>query len=161
MNSSVSGFGFLAGYIVMVGVASFLEKFSMKQLNPYQVNFLMAIGMAVTAVPALWIKQGSLTVPTKTLPLGAPIGLLMALGSICFVLSLSKLPVGMASAISTSYVLLVLFLSWFFLNETMSWMKIAGTVLTLRGFAHMGASVRKVRLTFHLMHTGETKTCDE
>ena len=135
MNSSVSGVGFLAGYVVMVGIASFLEKFSMKQLNPYQVNFLMAIGMAVTAVPALWIKQGSLTVPTKTLPLGAPIGLLMALGSICFVLSLSKLPVGMASAISTSYVLLVLFLSWFFLSETMSWMKIAGTVLTLSGVA--------------------------
>lgn len=135
MNSSVSGFGFLAGYVVMVGVASFLEKFSMKQLNPYQVNFLMAIGMAVTAVPALWIKQGNLTVPTKTLPLGAPIGLLMAVGSICFVLSLSKLPVGVASAISTSYVLLVLFLSWFFLNETMSWMKIAGTALTLGGVA--------------------------
>ena len=135
MNVLLSGFGFLAGYIVMVGVASFLEKFSMKQLNPYQVNFLMAIGMAVTAIPALWIKQGSLTVPTKALPLGAPIGLLMALGSICFVLSLSKLPVGMATGISTSYVLLVLFLSWLFLSESMSWMKIAGTLLTVGGVA--------------------------
>ena len=135
MNVSLSGFGFLAGYIVMVGVASFLEKFSMKQLNPYQVNFLMAIGMAVTAIPALWIKQGSLTVPTKALPLGAPIGLLMALGSICFVLSLSKLPVGMATGISTRYVLLVLFLSWLFLSESMSWMKIAGTLLTISGVA--------------------------
>src|SRR5712692_6224808 len=63
------------------------------------VNFLMAIGMAVTAVPALWIKQGSLTVPTKALPVGAPIGLLMALGSISFVLALSELPVGMATGI--------------------------------------------------------------
>jgi drug/metabolite transporter (DMT)-like permease len=135
MNASLSGFDFLAGYIVMVGVASFLEKFSMKQLNPYQVNFLMAMGMAVTALPALWIKQGSLTAPTKALPLGAPIGLLMALGSICFVLSLSKLPVGMATAISTSYVLLVLFLSWVFLHESMSWMKIAGTLLTTGGVA--------------------------
>ena len=135
MKSSVSGFGFLAGYVVMVGVASFLEKFSMQQLNPYQVNFLMAIGMAVTAVPALWIKQGNLIVPTKALPLGAPIGLLMALGSICFVLSLSKLPVGMASAISTSYVLLVFLLSWFFLSESISWMKITGALLTLSGVA--------------------------
>src|SRR5947208_14939682 len=83
VQASVTGFGFLFGYIVLVGTASFLEKFSMRQLNPYQVNFLMAIGMAVTAVPALWIKQGSLTMPTKALPLGAPIGLLMALGSIC------------------------------------------------------------------------------
>ena len=135
MNPSISGFGFLAGYVVMVGVASFLEKYSMKQLNGYRVNFLMAIGMAVTAVPALWIKQGSLTVPTKALPLGAPIGLLMALGSICFVLSLAKLPVGMATAISTSYVVLVFFLSWLFLSESISWMKIAGTLLTLGGVA--------------------------
>jgi drug/metabolite transporter (DMT)-like permease len=135
MQASVTGFGFLFGYIVLVGTASFLEKFSMKQLNPYQVNFLMAIGMAVTAVPALWIKQGSLTVPTKALPLGAPIGLLMALGSIFFVLALSKLPVGMVTGISVSYVLLVLFLSWLFLNESMSWMKILGTLITISGVA--------------------------
>src|SRR2546423_14547781 len=121
MRLPLAGFAFLLSYIVMVGVASFLEKFSMKQLNPYQVNFLMAIGMAVTAVPALWIKQGNLIVPTKTLPLGAPIGLLMALGSICFVLSLSKLPVGMASGISVSYGLLVMVLSWVFLSESMNW----------------------------------------
>jgi len=135
VQASLTGFGFLLGYIVLVGTASFLEKFSMKQLNPYQVNFLMAIGMAVTAVPALWIKQGNLTVPTKALPLGTPIGLLMAVGSIFFVLALSKLPVGMATGISVSYVLLVLFLSWLFLNESMSWMKILGTLLTISGVA--------------------------
>lgn len=135
MNLSISGFGFLLGYIVMIGVASFLDKFSMKQLNPYQVNFLMAIGMVVTAVPALWIKQGNLMVPTKALPLGAPVGLLMALGSISFVLALSKLPVGMATGISVSYVLLVMALSWTFLNESMSWMKISGAILTLAGVA--------------------------
>ena len=72
--------------------------------------------MAVTAVPALWIKQGSLNVPVKALPLGAPIGLLMALGSICFVLALAYLSVGTATAISTSYVILVLALSWVFLK---------------------------------------------
>jgi len=135
MNPSISGFGFLAGYVVMVGAASFLEKYSMKQLNAYQVNFLMAIGMAVTAVPALWIKQGSLTVPTKALPLGAPIGLLMALGSISFVLALSELPVGMATGISVSYVLLVMVLSWIFLGESMNWIKIAGALLTITGVA--------------------------
>jgi uncharacterized membrane protein len=120
MTFPLSGFAFLLGYIVLVGVASFLEKFSMKQLNPYQVNFLMAIGMAVTAVPALWIKQGSLMIPRRALPLGAPIGLLMALGSISFVLALSKLPVGMATGISVSYVLLVMLLSWVFLSESMN-----------------------------------------
>src|SRR6266850_1979788 len=126
MKLSPSGFGFLASYIVMIGVASFLEKFSMKQLNPYQVNFLMAIGMAVTAVPALLMTQGSLTVPAKALPLGAPIGLLMALGSISYVLALSKMEVGTAAAISTSYVLVVVLLSRIFLGESLSWLKISG-----------------------------------
>lgn len=135
MNGSTAGFAFLFAYIVLVGTASFLEKFSMKQLNPYQVNFLMAIGMAVTAVPALWIKQGNLSVPTKALPLGAPIGLLMALGSISFVLSLAELPVGMATGISVSYVLLVMLLSWIFLNESMSLIKVSGALLTLVGVA--------------------------
>jgi len=135
MQISFAGFGFLLGYIVLVGTASFLEKFSMKQLNPYQVNFLMAIGMAVTAVPALWIKQGNLNVPTKALPLGAPIGLLMALGSISFVLALAELPVGMATGISVSYVLLVMLLSWVFLHESMSLMKISGALLILIGVA--------------------------
>jgi biotin transporter BioY len=39
MRLSLSGFGFLLGYIVMVGLASFLEKFSTKQLSPYQITF--------------------------------------------------------------------------------------------------------------------------
>ncbi len=135
MKLPMSGFGFLLGYIVMVGVASFLEKYSMKQLNPYQINFLMAIGMAVTAIPALWLKEGSLAVPAKALTLGAPIGLLMAIGSICFVLSLAKLPVGTATAISTSYVLLVVLLSRLFLHESIGWMKTAGISLTIAGVA--------------------------
>lgn len=135
MKSSLSGFAFLAGYVVLVGVASFLQKFSMKQLNPYQVNFLMAIGMAVTAVPALLIKQGSLTVSTKSLSLGAPIGLLMALGSISYVLALSKLPVGMTAAISTTYVILVVLLSRIFLGESLSWLKVTGILLTVVGVA--------------------------
>jgi len=135
MSLPLSGFGFLFAYIVLVGTASFLEKYSMKQLNPYQVNFLMTIGMAVTAIPALWIKQGNLNVPTKALPLGAPIGLLMALGSISFVLALAELPVGMATGISVSYVLLVMLLSWIFLSESMSLLKVSGALLTLIGVA--------------------------
>jgi drug/metabolite transporter (DMT)-like permease len=137
MKFSLSGFAFLAGYIVLVGVASFLQKFTMKQLNPYQINFLMTLGMVVTAVPALLIKQGSLTVPTKALPLGAPIGLLMALGSISYVLALSKLPVGTAAAISTSYVVLVVLLSRVFLGESLSWLKLAGILLTIAGVAFL------------------------
>lgn len=135
MKSPLSGFAFLGGYVVLIGVASFLQKFSMKELNPYQINFLMAIGMVVTAIPALLIAQGNLAVQMKSLPVGAPIGLLMALGSISYVLALSKLPVGTAAAISTTYVLVVALLSRVFLGENLSWLKISGIVLTITGVA--------------------------
>jgi drug/metabolite transporter (DMT)-like permease len=135
MRLPLSGLAYLLGYIVLVGVASFLQKFSMKELSPYQINFLMAVGMAVTAIPALWLHQGNLSVPIKSLPLGAPIGLFMALGSISYVLALSKLPVGAAAAISTSYIVLVVLLSWIFLHESLSWLKIIGILLTGIGVA--------------------------
>jgi drug/metabolite transporter (DMT)-like permease len=130
-----TGFLYLAGYIVLVGVASFLQKLTMKELTPYHVNFLMAIGMLVTAVPALWWKQGDLGVPVKALPLGAPIGLLMALGSFAYVLAVARLPVGLAAAVSTSYVVVVAILARLFLGEPLGWMKTTGIALTIAGIA--------------------------
>ncbi|HYZ90889.1 MAG TPA: DMT family transporter [Actinomycetota bacterium] len=135
MESNVVGFLFLAGYVVLVGVASFLQKYTMETLTPYQINFLMAIGMAVTAIPALLIAQGNFRVPIKALPLGAPIGLMMALGSISYVLALSRLDVGTAAALSTSYVVVVAVLSRVFLAEKMSALKLGGIALTLIGVA--------------------------
>jgi drug/metabolite transporter (DMT)-like permease len=102
----------------------------MKDLNPYQINFLMAIGMLVTAVPALWFKQGDLAVPVKSLPLGAHIGLLMALGYL-----IRACPVRTAAAISTSYVILIVLLPRVFLDESLIWMKIIGILLTVIGVA--------------------------
>jgi len=133
MKLTLSGILFLLGYILLVGTGSFLQKFSMKQLNPYQINFLMAIGMLITTVPALLIQQRNLSVPAKSLPLGAPIGLLMALGSISYVFALSRMEVGTAAAISTSYVIVVALLSWLFLQESLGLQKVLGIALTLIG----------------------------
>ncbi|HSX40004.1 MAG TPA: GRP family sugar transporter [Candidatus Saccharimonadales bacterium] len=130
-----AGFLYLAGYILFVGVASFLQKFAMGKLSPYQINFLMTVGMIVTAVPALYFVQKNLSIPTKSLPLGLLIGILMAVGSIAYVLSLSKLPVGTAASISTLYLVVVVVLSWFFLHEDFSLLKIIGVLLTLAGAA--------------------------
>lgn len=135
MKFPLSGALFLLGYILLVGIGSFLQKFGMKELTPYQINFLMAIGMLVTTVPALLVKQGNLAIPLKPLPLGIVIGLLMALGSISYVLSLSRIEVGTAAAVSTSYVVVVALLSAVFLDEKFGWQKIAGIVLALAGVA--------------------------
>ena len=73
--------------------------------------------------------------PVESLPLGGSIGLLMALGSISYVLALSELPVGTAAAVSTSYIVLVVLLSRIFLEERLSWIKVVGISLTIAGVA--------------------------
>src|SRR5579864_7133901 len=127
---NTSGIVYLFSYIFLIGIASFLQKFIMRDMNAYQVNFLMMVGMIFTAIPALWFVQKSFSFPTKALPLGLVIGFMMAIGSISYVLALSKLPVGMAAAVSASYLVVVVLLSWIFLREPMSLLKIIGLILT-------------------------------
>lgn len=129
------GFLYLAGYVFFVGIASFLMKFAMKTLNAYQINLLMAIGMLIITVPAMWLAQKNLKIPIEGLPLGALAGLLMAAGSLLFIFSITKLPVGLASAISASYILVVVLLSMFFLKEQLTLLKGIGILLTVIGVA--------------------------
>lgn len=128
------GLIYLIGYIVVVGVGTFLMKFVHKDMNSYQINFLIAIGMLVVTLPMLLITQKSLAIPaTKSLPFAIFAGLGMALGSIFFVLSLSKVQVGTASAIASGYIVLALILSAVFLKESLDLMKLLGIALTLAG----------------------------
>jgi drug/metabolite transporter (DMT)-like permease len=126
---------FLAGYVVTIGVATFLLKYVSDDFSPYQINFLMALGMVLIGVPALLIGDGTLALPRQRLGLAALVGLLMAAGSVLYVLALQKLPVGPASAIATSYVVIVVVLSWVVLHESITPAKVAGLVLTLAGVA--------------------------
>jgi drug/metabolite transporter (DMT)-like permease len=126
----------LAGYIATIGVATFLLKVSTnRDLSPYQINFLMAIGMLITGVPALWLAERSLMIPRKLLPLGALVGLLMAIGSILYILALDRLSAGLASAIATAYVVVVVVLSVAFLDESFDRVKLLGLILTMGGVA--------------------------
>lgn len=127
------GYLFVLGYILLVGIATFLMKVGLKTLSPFQLNFLMGIGMLVTGVPALLIAQKSFKLPTKELPLGVLIGVMMALGSIFFVLSLNKLSASVASVLAATYVAVVIVLSWLFLKEGFDAIKTLGIVLTFAG----------------------------
>ena len=126
---------FLAGYVLTIGVATFLLKYVSDDFSPYQINLLMAVGMGVLGVPALLLAEGTLALPRPRLPLAALVGVLMAAGSILYVLAISKLPVGLASAIATSYVALVVLLSWIVLDEPLTAIKAFGLGLTAAGVA--------------------------
>lgn len=127
------GYLFVLGYILLVGVATFLMKVSLKTLSPYQLNFLMGIGMLLTGIPALLIAQRSFRLPTKEIPMGFTIGVMMALGSILFALAINKLPASVASVLAATYVAVVVVLSWLILKESFDAIKIAGLSLTFIG----------------------------
>ncbi len=129
------GYLYLLGYIFGVGIATFLMRFAMKNLNVWQINLLMAIGMIITTLPGMYLVQKNFKFPSEGLGLGILAAFLMAVGSLSFVFAITKLPVGLASALSTSYVLVVVILSAFFLRESVTPLKIAGIVLTLLGVA--------------------------
>lgn len=126
---------FLIGYVVIIGVATFLMKFSLRDITPYQLNFLMGIGMLVTGIPALLLAQKNLKIPLKDLPMGLGIGIAMATGSLLYVLALNKLPAGLTAAVATAYVVLVVVLSWVILRESFDLIKALGIILTLSGVA--------------------------
>ncbi len=126
---------FLVGYIGFIGVATFLLKYVSDDFTPYQINLLMAVGMVVLGVPALLIADGTLALPRERLPLAALVGFMMAAGSIFFVLAIDKLPVGLASAIAASYIVLVVVLGRLFLDEAITPLKAIGLTLTIAGVA--------------------------
>lgn len=128
------GYIFIAGYVLLVGVATFLMKVSLKNLSPYQLNFLMGLGMLLTGVPALWLAHKSFKMPAKDLPAGFAIGVMMALGSILYVLALNKLSASVASVLAATYVAVVVILSLIFLKESFDAYKIFGLI-----FAFIGA----------------------
>ncbi|MCC7289375.1 DMT family transporter [bacterium] len=127
------GILFILGYVLIVGIGTFLMKFAMKDLSSAQINFLMSIGMLLIAVPMLWLSQKNFAIPTKALPLGIAIGLSMAIGSVLFVFALQTLEVGTASVLATGYIVVAFVLSVIFLRESLDLVKIVGFILAMIG----------------------------
>jgi drug/metabolite transporter (DMT)-like permease len=133
--NKIWGMFFLATYIIAVGVGSFLQKFVMNKVSPYQLEVITAIGMFLISVPALLFFQKSLSLPIKEAPLSILVGLLFSLGSFVYVLAVSRLPVSIAAPLSTGYVVVAVLLSVIFLKEPMTLLKAVGIILTVAGVA--------------------------
>ena len=131
----LQGLIFLAIYIFVVGTGSFLQKFVMGKVSPFQLEVITAIGMFVVSVPALLIAQKNLHIPFQSAPLALLVGLFFAIGSFVYVLAVSKLPVGIAAPVSTGYIVLAVALSAIFLKEPITFQKGVGILMTIVGVA--------------------------
>ena len=125
----------LAGYIITIGVATYLMKVALRDLSAYQVNLLMGAAMVAVSVPAVLIADGGISLPRRGLGIGILVAVLMAVGSILYSLALQQLDAGPAAAIATSYVVVVFVLSAAFLGEQVDLVSVAGIALTLSGVA--------------------------
>jgi drug/metabolite transporter (DMT)-like permease len=127
------GYIFVAGYILLIGIATFLMKVSLKNLSPYQLHFLIGIGMFLIGIPALLLAHKTFKMPGKDIPIGLLIGIFFAAGSLLFTLAVSKMSASVASVLAACYVVIVVVLSLVFLKEKFDLIKSLGLTLTFAG----------------------------
>lgn len=124
--------GFVGVYVVLLGVATFLEKPAMKREDAVQINFLIAIGAAVAAALALLLRDPSLP-RARSVALALGIGVLIGGGSVFFFLGLRRLPVAVAATVANAYILVTVLLSVLFLHDHLTLVKWLGIALTVAG----------------------------
>lgn len=131
--NQVLGYVFLTIYIFAVGTGSFLQKYVMNKVTPFQLEVISAMGMFAISVPALLIAQRSLDVPVREAPLSLLVGLLFSGGSFVYVLAVSRLPVNIAAPVSSVYIVVAVILSTLFLHEPLTITRGIGITLALIG----------------------------
>jgi drug/metabolite transporter (DMT)-like permease len=125
--------GYVAVYVVLVGVASFIESPVGRGLGAFQLNALIRAGSLAAAVVALVAAHG-LTLPATGPALaGLGIGLLTGVGSFFYCFALDYLPVSSVVTFSNLYITVTTLLGIVVLGESVTALKISGLAFTLAG----------------------------
>ncbi len=81
--------GYVAVYVVLIGVSSFIERPVGRGFGAFQLNVLIRLGSLAAAIAALLAVHGTALPTGSSLLAGLGIGLITGVGSICYCLSLS------------------------------------------------------------------------
>ena len=129
----ILSFGYVAVFVVLVGVASFIESPVGRGFGAFQLNALIRAGSLAAGAVALFAVHG-LTLPVgPAVWAGLGIGLIMGVGSICYCLSLNYLPVSLVVTFANLYIVITIFLGVVVLGEPITALKVAGLGCTLAG----------------------------
>lgn len=132
-------FAIVGIYLVIIGVAAFLEKPALRGMDATQLNALMAIAMTAVASIALVAKGRRLPMTKRTLG-GFGVGIMIGTASVFYFLGLRGLPVSVAAASSNAYVVVTVGLSAIFLHQPLSRIRGAAMALTLIGVTLLALS---------------------
>lgn len=130
--------GYVATYVVLVGVASFVESPVGRGFRAFQLNVLIRTGALVAALVALGVAHG-LSLPGLGPALaGLGVGALTGVGSFFYCFALDYLPLSSVVTFSNLYLVVTILLGIVVLGEPVTTLKIVGLGCTLVGVVLLG-----------------------
>ena len=132
--------GYVAVYVALVGVASFVEKPAGRGFGAFQLNALIRAGSLAAAAVALVFAHGLAVPAAGYLLAGLGIGLLTGAGSMLYCFGLDYLPVSLVVTLSNLYIVVTIVLGIVVLHEPVTGLKIAGLTCIVAGVLLLGHS---------------------
>jgi drug/metabolite transporter (DMT)-like permease len=129
----IFSFACIGAYVLLLGVASFVERPVGRGFGAFQLNALIRGGGVVIGLTAVLAIHG-LALPAP-LPLlgGLGIGVIAGIGSICYCFALDDLPLPIVVACANLYIVVTVLLGITILHEAVIPLEIAGLGITLIG----------------------------
>ena len=125
--------GYVAVYVVLAGVASFIEKPVGHGFGAFQLNALIRVGSLAAGAVALVFVHGLRFPTTGYLLAGLGIGLLTGLGSFCYCFALNYMPVSLVATFSNLYIVITVALGIVVLSEPVTVLKLVGLACIIAG----------------------------
>jgi uncharacterized membrane protein len=134
--------GYVLVYVVLVGVASFVESPVGRGFGAFQLNALIRTGSLAAAAIALVAAHGFTLPATRPALAGLGIGLLTGVGSLFYCFALDGMSVSLVVTFSNLYIVITTLLGIVVLGESLTVLKITGLICTVGGvvlLAHVPA----------------------
>jgi uncharacterized membrane protein len=139
-TSAALSLGYVAVYVALAGVASFLEKPAGRGFGAFQLNALIRAGSLAAAAVALLFDPGRRFPAASYLLAGLGIGLLTGAGSMLYCFALDYMPVSLVVTLSNLYIVITIVLGIVVLHEPVTVLKIAGLACIVAGVLALGRS---------------------
>jgi drug/metabolite transporter (DMT)-like permease len=125
--------GYVLVYVVVVGVASFVESPVGRGFGAFQLNALIRTGSLAAAAIALVAAHGFTLPATRPALAGLGIGLLTGVGSLFYCFALDGMSVSLVVTFSNLYIVITTLLGIIVLGESFTVLKITGLICTMAG----------------------------
>ena len=125
--------GYVVVYVLLAGVASFIESPVGQGFGALQLNALIRAGSLVAAVVALVAADDFVLPATRSVLAGLGVGLLTGVGSFFYCFGLDYMAVSLVVTFSNLYIVITTLLGIVVLGESLTVLKITGVTCTVAG----------------------------